>query len=301
MARKERALTRPREKAQVLRVGPARDRHPRALGELADLRLVQLAERESHPRERVRSRARTARSSGPWRHPRPSAAAGRPRLARSARSRGPRPEPVGELEHRVQPHAAVASHARVRRQTRGVVGEPTFHHARAELLAQVDREVRHPEPVSEIARAADRLRGAAAEVAVVLGIRPQLECHADGVRARPRATSSAAIALSTPPLIATSVRDALADSAACVLRRRSERTVQRIGGQLRRVALRRRQPAELVGDVARADAGGLKQWNAAHERRSPRCPRRSSRRIRPRRSRRRRSAPPRRPRRGSRS
>ena len=49
----------------------------------------------------------------------------------------------------------------------------------AELGAQVDREMRHPELVRELAGAAHGLGRAAAELAVVLGVRPQLEGHPD--------------------------------------------------------------------------------------------------------------------------
>ena len=54
----------------------------------------------------------------------------------------------------------------------------------AELVAQVEREVREAEPVGDAARAAHRRRRAARALAVVLGIGPQLERDRDDVVAR---------------------------------------------------------------------------------------------------------------------
>ena len=77
---------------------------------------------------------------------------------------------------------------------------------------------------------------------------------ADGL-ARPRArTSSAATALSTPPLIATSVRSRDGRERRARARRSPERAVQRVGGELGRVALGGAQPAELLRDLLGADA-----------------------------------------------
>ena len=123
-----------------------------------------------------------------------------------------------------------------------------------------------PEPVGELARAAHGLRRAAAELAVVLWVRPQLERHADG--SPPAAlTSSAATALSTPPLIATSVRPAAraraprargrrAPSARCSASAASSAAWRLAGAQ----------PAELRRDLGGADARGVEQRGAAHER-----------------------------------
>ena len=55
------------EEAEVLRVGRARDRQPLALGQLAHLRLGQLAEREAQSARCSRARARRACTPGPWR------------------------------------------------------------------------------------------------------------------------------------------------------------------------------------------------------------------------------------------
>ena len=77
-----------------------------------------------------------------------------------------------------------------------------------------------PRPCASSRARAHRLRRAAAELAVVLRVRPQLERHADGLARPPRATSSAATALSTPPLIATSVRRGAARAASRARARR---------------------------------------------------------------------------------
>ena len=53
VALQEVALARPGQEAQVLRVGLARDRQARALGQLAHLRLAHRPEREAQARERV--------------------------------------------------------------------------------------------------------------------------------------------------------------------------------------------------------------------------------------------------------
>ena len=65
-----------------------------------------------------------------------------------------------------------------------MIGEPTVDDAGSELGAQVDREMRHAELVGELARAADGLCRTAAELAVVVGVRPQLERHGDCFLAR---------------------------------------------------------------------------------------------------------------------
>jgi len=64
-----------------------------------------------------------------------------------------------------------------------VVLKPARDHPGAELGAQVDRQVRHPEAVGELASAAHGLCRAAAQIAVVLGIGPQLKGHPDGLGA----------------------------------------------------------------------------------------------------------------------
>ena len=65
-----------------------------------------------------------------------------------------------------------------------MVGEPAVDDAGAELGAQVDREVRQAVAVGERAGAADGLGRAAAALAVVLGVGPELERDADDVARR---------------------------------------------------------------------------------------------------------------------
>ena len=198
VALQEGALARARQEAQVLRVAPVRDRQAGRRRQLAHLRLGHLSQRKPQPRERLgRERrqhialvlARVGRGAqqrhsrvfipdrvrAPLEHPR--VVAGRER---------PRAQPVGQLEHRVEPHVAVAAHARVRRLAGRVVGQPGIDDAGAELGAQVDREVGHAQAVRQLARAADRLRRAAARLAVVLRVGPQLERDPDRLRARAR-------------------------------------------------------------------------------------------------------------------
>ena len=95
-------------------------------------------------------------------------------------------EAAGEVEHRVEAHVAVAADAGVGGVPAGVALEPAVDDAGAELLAQVDREVGQPEAVCERASAADGLRGAAAALAVVLGVGPQLQGDRDDLLAGAR-------------------------------------------------------------------------------------------------------------------
>ena len=83
--------------------------------------------------------------------------------------------------------------------------QPAVHDPRSELLAKIDREVRQAHPVGISRARAHGLRRAAAALSVVLGVRPQSKVTAT-VSSPSCATSSAATALSTPPLIATSAR-----------------------------------------------------------------------------------------------
>ena len=169
-----------------------------------------LAEREAHPRERVAlQRGEHVRLvlRGIERAPQ-QPVLGAPRVVAGRQRRGA--EPVGEVEHRVEPDVAVAAHARVRRQPVGVLAQPRIDDAVAKLVAQVEREMRHAEPVREAPRTAHGLRRAARARAVVVGVGPQLERHG---RRRRRRDSSAATALSTPPDSATSVRSRFGASA----------------------------------------------------------------------------------------
>ena len=178
-----------------------------------------------------------------------------------------RAEAVGEVEHRVEAHAAVAAHARVRRQAGGVVGHPRVDDARAELVAQVERQVRQAHAVRERAGRAD---GADAEqherspsfsgraTARASRRRPRrrpARRAAPRPRCRRRRTSRRACgrrAARAAPTRATAAPSAPA---------------QRVGGEVGGVELARAQAAERGGDVARCRGA---------RRRGPAAPRTSS-------------------------
>ena len=157
---------------------------------------------------------------------------------------------------------AVAADARVRGLPRLVARQPRLDHPGAELRAQVEREVRHPHPVGERARDAHRVRRAARRLGVVGLVGPQLERHRDralaGEQRGHRRVHPAAHRHERAALVE---RDRSAGS-----RGEPERAVQRVGGQVCRVQLARREPAELVGDRARPDARGIEHRRARHER-----------------------------------
>src|SRR5258708_35159996 len=140
-----------REEAEVLGGGAARHREAGVLGALAHLWLGEGAEREAQPHQRTWGERREsvalvlALVEG---HPQQRLTLLAGMCARVV-PRGQRwgPQALCQLEHCVETHIAVAAHTRIRRESRCVIGEPAIHHARPELLAQVDREVRHPHAV----------------------------------------------------------------------------------------------------------------------------------------------------------
>ena len=157
-------------------------------------------------------------------------------------------EALGEREHRVEAHLAVAAHARVRRAPRVVLGHegrrPRRRGSRPRGRAS---GAAGPWSARARARSEHRLRRAAAALAVALLVGPELQRHGDDLGARRARTSSAATALSTPPLIATSTRPARRRRerrVACGAGR-GERAVQRIGGEVGGVELPRREAAQL--------------------------------------------------------
>jgi hypothetical protein len=187
-------------------------------------------------------------------------------------------EPPGHVEHRVEAHVAVAAHAGVRRQALGVIGQPRLHDARAELVAQVQREVRQAHPVGHRPRRAHRAGRAAGLLAVVLGVAPELEGHARdlgagaGEQQRGDRRVHPARRRDEDPLAAAGRRDR-----GVVRGGLAERAVQRVGGELGGVQLARAQPAELVGDRVGADPRGVEQRGAADE--LDRCAGRGDRRA----------------------
>ena len=256
------------QEAQVLRVGLVRDHEPGRAGAGPHLGLAQRPEREAQPRQRGRrDRAEHVRlvlgRVGGGAQQRTLAVVGHARVVPGGQRR--RAHAVGQREHVVQAHGAVAAHARVRRLARGVRGQERVDDAGAEAVPQVEREVRQAEPVRERPRFAHGRRRAARALGVVLRVGPQLDRHRDHVVAR---------------LGAEQRHDGRVDAAAHGHERAAghprrapvgpgrgpERAVQRVGGQLGRVQLARTQAAELVGDVVHAHPRGLEQRAAAHER-----------------------------------
>ena len=146
--------------------------------------------------------------------------------SRDAPRRSARPSIASNRTEPLQPHAGVG------RAALGVTLEELVDHGLAEALAEVEREVRNAHPVRERAGAGHRLRRAAALLAVGGGIRPQLERHGHHVLAGVEGQLAAA-ALSTPPLMATSVRRAFArEPSRAVARGHPERSVKRVGREL---------------------------------------------------------------------
>jgi hypothetical protein len=172
------------EEAEVLRVGLARDAQTGLGGELADLLLAHTSQREAQARERVgreRGEHITLVLGDVGGHPQQRVIGVGIDARIVAGSERPRAEPLAELEHRVEADVAVAAYARIGRQAGAVIGEPAVDDAGAKLGAQIDREMGHAKPMRELARAAHGLRGAAARLAVVLGVGPELERDGDGL------------------------------------------------------------------------------------------------------------------------
>ena len=189
----------------------------------------------------------------------------------AGREPGAGPETLGQLEHRVEAHVAVAAHAWVRRQPRGVVVEEGLDDAGAELLAQVEGEVRDAHSVRQRPGAAHRLSRAARALAVVGRIGPQLEGDrrdiASGARLEQRGDGAVHAAAHGDEDAAGHRRQAAVGPGGG-----AEPARQGVGGKLGGVALGGAQATELVGDVVRADAERVEQPTATDEgdRRAPR-------------------------------
>ena len=99
-------------------------------------------------------------------------------------------EPVGacaprEREQLREAEAAVAARARVRRLAARVAADERSDDRAAELLAQVERHVRHAEPMAGLARRDHAVGRAAGALGIrPVGIEPQPQRHADRVRQR---------------------------------------------------------------------------------------------------------------------
>ena len=152
MALEEGAPAEAGHEAEVLALALVGHRQPGVAGELADGVLREPAEREAEPVEqrRVELREHVALvlgGVGGGAHERAVLVARDARVVAGGEPRGA--EGVGQLEHRVEAHLAVAAHARVRRAPGGVAVEEAVDHLGAEALAQVEREVRDAHPVGE--------------------------------------------------------------------------------------------------------------------------------------------------------
>jgi len=175
VASQERRLAGPSQEAEVHAVRARSDRQPGLGGQCTHLRLGQLAQREAHPGQRgLRERGEHVglvlrRVGGGAQQP----VLAEPRVVAGREVGGA--EPVRQVDHRVQAHMPVAADARVGRLPRPVAGQERVDHARAELLAQVERQVRQPHPVRQSAREPDGIRRAARRRGVVLRIGPQLQ------------------------------------------------------------------------------------------------------------------------------
>ena len=130
-----------------------------------------------------RSDAGRACSSGPSRRRRGRRAARRRarRCARSGRcARAPRPAAPAASTSSSQPEVAVAGRARVRRLPRLVAGDEAGHDGVAEGVTKVERQVRKPALVAEIARPAHAARRAAGAVGVGrVRVDPELQRDAE--------------------------------------------------------------------------------------------------------------------------
>ena len=93
--------------------------------------------------------------------------------------------PRGEGDEDVEAERSVAAHARVRRQALRVALDERLDDLGAELLAQIERDVRQPEPVAGLARGDDGVGRAAGALGARAGrVEPEAERDADRVRGR---------------------------------------------------------------------------------------------------------------------
>src|SRR5919106_563185 len=183
----ELALSLTGEEAEVLALGPARHLELRAGGNLTHLRLGELAEREAKAGERGRAKAgehvglilgvvhrRREQGAG--------AVVGDPGVMAGGELR--RAESVGERDHRVDPQLAVAEHAGVRGPALGVPLDEGRDDAGAELVLEIEGQVRDAERMGDAASAEHRLGRAAAPFSIRALVRPELQRDGHHVPAR---------------------------------------------------------------------------------------------------------------------
>ena len=157
-----------------------------------------------------------------------------------------RPEHVGtgaarELDERVEAEAAVAAHARVRRQALRVALDERLHDGGAELLAEVERDVRQAER-DGTSRGPRSRRRASSRRARRSG-RPGSSQSRSVTPIAFGAARRSATALSTPPLIATAMRP----GRGAAREHGRDRVRERVGGERlagHRGCLEQRQPDE---------------------------------------------------------
>jgi len=188
----EGAIVTAREKARLLALGPAGRREPSRRRAGARLRLRTIAEREPEPLEVPRVE--------PGEHVRlilPGVDAAREEQAAAVLREasvvaGGEPggaDPPREGEELGEAEAAVAADARIRSLAACVAGDERPDDRAAELLAEVEREVRHTERVAGLARGDDGCGRAARALAVRAG-RVGPEAKGDADRLRPRLTDA---------------------------------------------------------------------------------------------------------------
>src|SRR4051794_4058881 len=149
----ERAVIIAGEEARLLALGPLRDGQARSSSLVARRALALAAERERDPLEQrgIDRRQHVGLILG-----RVVAAGDQPQpLALDDPRVVPRPEDIGagalgELDERIEPKPPVAAHARVRGQTLRVALDERPHDRSAELLTQVERDVRQTEPMTRL-------------------------------------------------------------------------------------------------------------------------------------------------------
>ena len=228
-------------------------------GDRAHLGLVQLGEREAHAVEQPRRQrgehvALVLGLVGRGREQRAGAVVDDARVVAGDELVGA--EPLGEVDHRRDPHLAVADDAGVGRGAGRVAVEEAADDAAPELLLEVEGQVRHADRVGDGAGAEHGLRRAAGLGAVGVGIGPELEGDADHLG---------------PALALEQGGDGAVDAARHgdedATRRRvgealgggggaGQGAVQGVGRELGRVSLGRGQAADLGVDLLDAEARG---------------------------------------------
>ena len=256
------------EEAQVLGVGLAGDRQAGLGGQLAHARLVQIAEGEAQALQRGGRRARRACSSGPCPDRRRSGAAGRRRRRPRARS--------GRWPARRRPAARRArssrrgARGRCSARTGSGSGRPRDRRGTATRrrrgTPRAGRASGAGSPISWASARAPRTAEAEQHERSASLSRSAHSSRVTPTVSPPRPHSSAATALSTPPLMATSVRPGVGSESRVGANGGAEGAVQGIRGELGGVMLGRAQAAELGGDRLRPDSSAVEDGPPAHQR-----------------------------------